>query len=91
MEYSMADEYATRHAPHPDLERLSARWHFTVSQQHQLAQLARRWKVLTADQPLWLEQLEKTRCAADVLHCLEQHLSTLPARLRRRRAVSARP
>ena len=72
-----ADEYTKWHAPHPDLEQLSTRWRFSVSQQHQLAELARRWKVLTADQPLWLEQLEKTRCAADVLQCLEQHLKTL--------------
>jgi nucleoside phosphorylase len=78
----MADEYAEWHAPHPGLEQLAERWHFTVSQQHQLARLARRWKVLTANQPLWLEQLEKTRCAADVLRCLEQHLSSLPARFR---------
>ena len=73
----MADDYTTWHAPPPGLEELSGRWHFTVSQQHQLARLARRWKALTADQPLWLDQLEKIRSAADALHCLEQHLSTL--------------
>ena len=73
----MADEYTRWHAPHPDLEQLATRWRFSVSQQHQLAKLARRWKVLTSDQPLWLEQLEKTRSARAVLHCLEQHLETL--------------
>ena len=78
----MADEYTTWHAPHPDLEQFSTRWRFSVSQQHQLAELARRWEVLTADQPLWLEQLEKSRSAADVLHRLKQHLSTLPSRFR---------
>ena len=80
----VADEYATWHAPHPDLEQLSKRWRFTVSQQHQLARLARRWKVLTTDQPLWLDQLEKTQRAADVLHCLEQHLCTLHSHTRPR-------
>jgi len=75
----MANEYAAWHAPHPDLEQLAARWHFTVSQQHQLAELARRWKVLTADQPLWLDQLQKTRSAAEVLQRLEQHLEALTA------------
>jgi len=73
----MADDYTRWHVPHPGLKELSTRWHFTVSQQHQLARLARRWKVLTADKPLWLDQLEKINRAADVLHCLEQHLSTL--------------
>lgn len=75
----MANEYTQWHAPHPDLEQLSKRWHFTVTQQHQLARLARRWKVLTADQPLWLEQLERARCAADVLQCFEQHLEAVTA------------
>jgi nucleoside phosphorylase len=75
----MADDYARWHAPHPDLEQLETRWRFTVSQQHQLAELARRWKVLAADQPLWLDQLENARRAADVLHCLAQHLETLTA------------
>jgi adenosylhomocysteine nucleosidase len=75
----MADEYARWHAPHPGLEQVMAHWHFTVSQQHQLARLARRWKVLTTDQPLWLEQLEKIRSAADALQCLEQHLAALAA------------
>ena len=74
---AIADDYTRWHAPHPGLKQLSTRWRFTVSQQHQLARLARRWKVLTADQPLWLDQLEKIHRAADVLQCLEQHLNTL--------------
>jgi len=74
---TMADEYSAWHAPHPDIEQLAARWHFSVTQQHQLARLARRWKVLTADQPIWLDQLDKTQRAADMLRCLEQHLGTL--------------
>ncbi len=72
-----ADEYSNWHTPHPDLEQLSGRWHFSVSQQHQLGQLARRWKVLAPEQPLWLEQLEKQQRATDVLRCIEQHLDTL--------------
>ena len=77
---AMADDYSAWHAPHPDLEQLATRWRFSVTQQHQLAGLARRWKVLAADQPIWLEQLEKTRSAAAVLSCLEQHLETLTTR-----------
>lgn len=84
---AMADEYSTWHAPHPDLEQLAARWHFSVTQQHQLARLARRWEVLTAGQPIWLDQLEKTRRAADVLYCLEQHLGTLEFRSTKKTAT----
>jgi adenosylhomocysteine nucleosidase len=75
----MADEYASWHASHPDLEQLSGRWRFTVSQQHQLDHIARRWKVLAPEQPLWLEQLDRKQRAADVLQCLQQHLDTMTA------------
>jgi len=75
---SMAQEYNSWRAPHTGLEQLSGQWHFTVSQQHQLAELARRWKVLLPDQPLWLAELGKKKNAAAVLQCLQQHLDSLP-------------
>jgi hypothetical protein len=59
------------------LEQLSSQWHFTVSQQHQLAELARRWKVLMPDRPLWLGEFSSKKNAAGVLQCLQQHLDAV--------------
>ena len=78
---SLAQEYTSWRAPHAGLEQLSGQWHFTVSQQHQLAELARRWKVLIPDQPLWLSELDKKKNAAAVLQSLQQHLDSLPPSL----------
>jgi hypothetical protein len=74
---ALAQDGNSWHAAPAGLERLSDQWHFTVSQQHQLAELARRWKVLMPDQPLWLGELDSKKNAAGVLHCLQQHLDSL--------------
>ena len=78
---SLAQEYNSWRAAHTGLEQLATQWHFTVSQQHQLAELARRWKVLIPDQPLWLSELGKKKNAAAVLQSLQQHLDALPPSL----------
>ena len=74
---SLADEYNHWHAPHPQLAELTARWHFSVSQQHQLQQLGRRWQALAAGESLMLEQLQNKHSATEVLQTLRQHLDTL--------------
>jgi len=74
---ALAQDCNSWHAAPAGLERLSSQWHFTVSQQHQLAELARRWKVLMPDQPLWLGELDGKKNAAGVLHCLQQHLDSI--------------
>ena len=74
---SLAGEYNHWHAPHPQLAQLTARWHFSVSQQHQLQQLGRRWQALAGGESLLLEQLQKKNSATEVLQCLRQHLDTL--------------
>jgi len=74
---ALAHDYNAWHAPHAELEQLVSQWHFTVSQRHQLTELARRWKVLLPHQPLWLDGLEKKTRAAAVLQCLQQHLDAL--------------
>jgi hypothetical protein len=74
---AMGQDYNSWHAPHVELEQLASQWHFSVSQRHQLAELARRWKVLMPQQPLWLDGLEKKRTASAVLHCLQQRLDSL--------------
>jgi nucleoside phosphorylase len=81
---ALAHDYNAWHAAHTQLEQLASQWHFTVSQRHQLTELARRWKVLLPHQPLWLDGLEKKRKAAAVLQCLQQHLDSLPPLLARK-------
>ena len=77
----LAQEYTAWHTPHAVLEQLTGQWHFTVSQQHQLAQLVRRWQVLAPGQPLQFSQLEDKKKASEVLHCLEKYLDSLPVNL----------
>jgi adenosylhomocysteine nucleosidase len=74
---SLARDCNRWYEPHSGLEQLTAQWHFTVSQQHQLAELARRWRALIPNQPLWLDELAGSNNAATVLHCLRQHLDSL--------------
>jgi len=78
---TQTQDYNSWHAAHAGLEQLTRQWHFTVSQQHQLAELARRWKVLVPDQPLWLGELDTKKKAAEVLQCLQQHLDSLAPEL----------
>lgn len=77
----LAVEYAAWHAPHPELEQLAARWHFTVTQQHRLARLTSRWKTLLPGEPLWSSDLEKLENAAAVLLHLEAQLDALAVEL----------
>jgi hypothetical protein len=74
---SLAQEVNRWRAPQSGLEQLYTRWHFTVSQQHQLTELARRWQVLMPDQPLWLSELDRKKNTAAVLQSLQQHLDAL--------------
>lgn len=85
----LAQEYTAWHTPHAVLEQIAGQWHFTVSQQHQLAQLVRRWQVLAPDQQLQFSQLGTRKKAAEVLHCLEKHLDTLSVDLEKRRLMPA--
>jgi len=77
---TMQSEYADWYAPHPDLERLTRQWHFTVTQRHRLAQLLKRWHALTQE-PVILAGLDRQRQAADVLRLLEQHINAMPVSL----------
>ena len=73
-----------RHDRHDALEgisKLTGQWHFSVSQQHQLADLARRWRALLPDQPFWLDSLKTHDSATQVLNSLRKHLDSLPIRL----------
>jgi adenosylhomocysteine nucleosidase len=73
----LAGEYNRWHAPHPELAQLAARWHFSVSQQHQLQQLGRRWQALAGEESIMLDELQKKNSATEVLQSLRQHLDTL--------------
>ena len=77
----LQQQHHGRHAGNDDVSRLAGQWHFTVSQQHQLADLARRWCALIPDQPLWLDSLKTHDSAARVLNTLREHLDALPTRL----------
>jgi len=70
----LVHEYATWHAPHPELEQITGQWHFTVSQRHQLAELLRRWKTLLPQQPPRLDGFEQQTRAVEILRHLEHYL-----------------
>jgi hypothetical protein len=77
----LQQQHHDRHRVHDGIRELTRLWHFTVSQQHQLADLARRWRALMPDQPLWLDSLKTHDSAAHVLNSLQQHLNSQPVRL----------
>ena len=70
----LQQEYSSRHTPHPDHQRMTKQWHFTVSQQHQLCRLLQRWMTLAPGQPAWSSTLNNMQTAAAVLQHLEQQL-----------------
>ena len=68
--------------PVPDeLQSFTGNWHFTLSQQHRLARLLRRWQALKPGQPIWCGELEKHTHARGVLRWLEDYLNALPVKL----------
>lgn len=71
---SLQQEYSSRHTPHPDHQRMTEHWHFTVSQQHQLSRLLQRWMTLAPGQTAWSSTLRNMQTAAAVLQHLERQL-----------------
>lgn len=70
----LQQQLQSRHAATADLDTLTRRWHFTVSQRHQLGELARRWHILQPDEPFWLDSIAGHGHASEVLATLKQHL-----------------
>ncbi len=57
------------------------RWHFTISERHQLRRLLERWRVLAPEQDPWCEALAQARHGAEVLRRVERKLRAQPVRL----------
>ena len=64
-----------------DFDHFVDRWHFTVSQEHQLRSLMQQWAARARDQPLWNEGLNRCPSAKSVLAELRQLLRKLPVNL----------
>ena len=64
--------------PGPDYQAIIGRWHFSVSQQHQLRELLRRWRALRRDDTRLTEHLAqcpgKQQRAATILQFLRDEL-----------------
>lgn len=73
----LLEKYAAWYAPNPDLARFTRKWHFTVTQRHQLTRLLDRWQARTRN-PVMIDALFRQRHAADVLRLLEQHINAMP-------------
>lgn len=63
-----------------EYERFLDRWHFTVSQQHQLRDLLRKWNA-QSDDLVWDDELNRLPSAKAVLACLGDRLNQLPVRV----------
>ena len=68
-------------APGPDYRTLTRRHHFTVSQQHQLRALLRKWQTLHPGDPSLPARLHHQKTAAEALRQLRQELEKTPIRL----------
>jgi len=77
----LSEALNTRAIPDADLGMFRDRWHFTVSQQHQLGKLLARWGALLPGQPVWCDELQAQQQAGQVLNWLEQHINAVPVRL----------
>jgi adenosylhomocysteine nucleosidase len=77
----LAAELPPAERPAAALVRFVGRWHFTVSQRHQLQRLLERWHALAPGTDPWCEELARAPQAAHALRNLEQRLRALPIRL----------
>ena len=64
---ALGDELNTPRRGLEDFERMLTRWYFTVTQQHQLRELLRRWEALYGDAPVWDADLNRCPSAKSVL------------------------
>ena len=60
-----------------EVERFLHRWHFTVSQKHQLQDLLRRWYART-EEPVWNEDLNRAPSAKAAMARIAQRLEEMP-------------
>jgi hypothetical protein len=60
-----------------ELDRIINRWHFTVSQQHQLRELMRQWETLTGGEPVMDPGLNRCPSAKSVLAELRARLNAV--------------
>ncbi len=70
----LADEISATQPRLEELEQMLQRWHFSVSQQHQLRALLRKWKVLRGGGPLLDAELNRCPSARSVLAEIEDRL-----------------
>ena len=68
-------------APGPDYHALNERWHFTVSQQHQLRRLLSKWQALHPGDTKLADRLSREKSASAVLRTLRDELDKTPIRL----------
>ena len=68
------------HAPGPDYDSLVRHRHFTVSQQHRLQSLLRKWRALHPEDTGLVERLAGKRTAAEILQFMQDKLDRVPIR-----------
>lgn len=64
-----------------DFDHFIERWHFTVSQEHELRSLLQRWAVLAQGAPVWNDNLNRCPSAKSALAELREQLDSLPVGL----------
>lgn len=63
-----------------DIEVMTKRWHFTVTERHQLKRLLERLRTLEPEGVILDGELKQLRNAGEVLHFLEHRIDSLPVR-----------
>jgi len=71
---TLADEISATQPRLEEIERMLQRWHFSVSQQHQLRALLRKWRVLRGGVPVLDAELNRCPSARSVLAEIEDRL-----------------
>ena len=78
--------------PGQDYHTITAKWHFTESQKHQLRDTLRRWRALHPGDTGLAERVAASKTAAEVLRFLRDKTDKIPAgRTRYIRTINDRP
>ncbi len=74
----LANQLDSLEIPQALLTPYQSRWHFSVTQTHQLEKLLQRWRALDDQSECWIGAFEEQKSSKALMQILRKHLNTLP-------------
>ncbi len=78
----LADQLDSLEISQTLLTRYQSRWHFSVTQTHQLKLLLQRWRALDDQSEYWIQAFEEQNDSKALMQSLRRHLNALPVKLK---------